>query len=158
MLCASCATVERERAAAEPEAADEPDADPARAEVALDHGDLRQVALGVGDRLAVDDGRLLDERLGDDLVGDEPDHARLAAVPRDAEAVRADAAGCARVPHPVGHLGRAGSRPRGRPRLEHELGLEALEVGEDEHVGLVAGRERAEVREPVPGGAGSARP
>ena len=42
-----------ERAGAEAEAADEPEADPAGAEVALDDGDLREVALGVGDRVAV---------------------------------------------------------------------------------------------------------
>ena len=36
--------------------------DPAGAEMALDDGDLRVVALAVGNRVAVDDPRLLDER------------------------------------------------------------------------------------------------
>ena len=38
----------------------------------------------------------------------------------------------------------------GQAALQHELRLEALEVGEQEQVGLIAGRDRAEVREPVP--------
>ena len=44
-----------ERAALQAEAAHEPEPDPARAEVALDDRDLREVALRVGDRLAVRD-------------------------------------------------------------------------------------------------------
>ena len=48
----------------------------------------------------------------------------------------------------------AGSRRRGAPALQHELGHERLEVGEEQQVGLVAGRDRAEVAQPVPGGAG----
>ncbi len=79
-----------ERAALDAEAADEPEADPAGAEVPLEHGDLRQVARGVGDRVAVLDGQLVLERGGDDLVGDQPDHARLPALPRHAEVVRRD--------------------------------------------------------------------
>ena len=140
----------RERPGLQPGAADEPDAHAAGAEMPLEHGDLRQVALGVGDDLAVDDGRLLDERLGDDLVGDDPDHAGAAALPRDAEAVRADRSDADGVADPVRHLvARRGlDVPAG---LEHELRLEPLQVGDDEHVGLVAGRERPEIAEPVPG-------
>ena len=48
MLWASWATVEAIAPAAQAEAAHEPDADPAGAEVALDDGDLDQVAVGVG--------------------------------------------------------------------------------------------------------------
>jgi hypothetical protein len=53
------------------------------------------------------------------------------------------------VLHPLRHV-RARDLLHRSPRLEHELGLEPLEVGEEEHVGLVAGGDRAEVREPVP--------
>ena len=61
-------------------------------------------------------------------------------------AERADAH---RVPHPVGHVGARdlGDRPA---RLEHDVRDEALQVGEEQQVGLVAGRDRAEVGEPVP--------
>ena len=58
MLCASCATRRRERAAAQPRAAHEPEPDPTGAEMPLDDGDLREVALGIGDRGSVDHGRL----------------------------------------------------------------------------------------------------
>ena len=49
-----------------------------------------------------------------------------------------------------GTSGRAIS-PSGRPRLSTSSGSKRLEVGEQQQVGLVAGRDRAEVREPVPG-------
>ena len=71
-----------ERAALQAEAAHEAEPDPAGAEVPLDHGDLREVARGVGDRLAGAHGRLLDERLRHDLARNEADHARLAARAR----------------------------------------------------------------------------
>ena len=44
-----------ERAALEPEAADEAEPDAPRLEVALEDGDLREVASRIGDREAVDD-------------------------------------------------------------------------------------------------------
>ena len=53
-----------EGAAGEAEAAHEAEPDPAGAEMPLDHGDLRQVALRVGRAVR----ELLDERLGDDLA------------------------------------------------------------------------------------------
>jgi len=56
------------RAALEAEAADEPEADAPGAEMPLDHGDLREVALGVRDSLAGAVGRLVDERVRDDSV------------------------------------------------------------------------------------------
>ena len=63
----------------------------------------------VGDRLAGARRRLVDERVGDDLSRHDPDHARLAAAPGHPEHLRAEGADPHRVPHPVGHLGRAGS-------------------------------------------------
>ena len=44
----------------------------------------------------------------------------------------------------------SGISAAGRPALQHDLGNEALEVGQHEQVGVVAGRDRAEVREAVP--------
>src|SRR4029079_16894166 len=95
----------RERAAPEPEAADETEADPTGAEMPLDDGDLRQVAARVGNRLSGPHRRLLDERLGDDLARDEPDHARATAAPRDAKDLGAERAHADGLPHPVRHLG-----------------------------------------------------
>ena len=87
----------------------------------------------------------LDERLGHDLVGDEPDRADRASVARSREVVARDRRDAHRLAHPLRHVGPddLADRPA---RLEHELGLEALEVRQDEQVGLVAGRDRAEVR------------
>ena len=48
-------------------------------------------------------GGLLDERVGDDLPGHEPDHARLAARPRDREDLGAERADAHGALHPVGH-------------------------------------------------------
>ena len=74
-----------ERAALEPEAADEAEPDAPGLEVALEDGDLREVARRIGDRDAVDGRELVLERRGDDLVGDEPDHPRPPAAPRHGE-------------------------------------------------------------------------
>ena len=104
-LCASCATVEASAPLFSPNPRTKPEADPAGPEVALDHRDLGEVAFGVGDCEAVDDGGLLDERLGHDLVGDDPDHARGTAVPGDREMVGRDGADPDRVLDPLGHLG-----------------------------------------------------
>ena len=48
----------RERAAPKARAGHEAEADPAGAEVALDDGELDEVAPGIGDGVAVDDERL----------------------------------------------------------------------------------------------------
>ena len=58
-LCASWATVEANAPAVQPEPAHEPEPDAAGAVVALDHGDLGQVARRVGDDVPVDDQRRL---------------------------------------------------------------------------------------------------
>ena len=88
-LCASCATVDASAPRCRPGAAHEADTDAAGCKVPLDHGDLREVALGIGDREAVHDRGALDERLRHDLVGDEPDHADRASVARRREIARA---------------------------------------------------------------------
>ena len=38
----------------------------------------------------------------------------------------------------------------GPPLLQHDVGLEADQVGQDEQIGLIAGRDRAELPEPMP--------
>ena len=50
------------------------------------------------------------------------------------------------------HSGHVRARDLGdrRARLQDDVGDETLEVGEEQQVGLVAGRDRAEVVEPVP--------
>jgi hypothetical protein len=70
-----------ESAALEPRPREEPEPDTAGGEVTLDHGELDEVALGVRDRMPVDDERLDCQRLGHDLVLDQPDRAGGAASP-----------------------------------------------------------------------------
>ncbi len=118
-------------------------------EVPLDDRDLEQVAAGIGLGEAVLDARLVLERLGDDLPLDEADHAGRAALPRDAEVVHGHRLDVHGRLHPLRHLDARDLLHR-LARLEDELGLEALEVGQEEGVGLVAGRERAELGEAVP--------
>ena len=67
----------RERAALQSRAGDEAEPDPARREVPLDDGDLREVALGARDRLAALDDGLALERLRDDLILDQADRTRV---------------------------------------------------------------------------------
>src|SRR6476646_11129489 len=90
-----------ERAALEPESADEPQPDSPRAEVALDHRDLREVPLRVGERLAGMWRDGLDERVGDDLAGNDPDHASLPSGPGNAELLRAEGADPHGMANPV---------------------------------------------------------
>ena len=119
------------------------------AQVPLDDRDLEEVARRVGDGLAVLDGELVLERLGDDLALDEADHAAGASLPLDAEVVDGDRLDVHGGLDPLGHRDARDLLHR-LAGLEDELGLEALEVGQEQDVGLVAGRDRAELREAVP--------
>ena len=138
----------RKCAGLEAEAAHQPDRHAAGAEVALDDRDLGEPV--ARDRVAVLDGRLGDERLGHDLVGDHADHAGLAAFPRDREVAGGNVAHPHRVLHPLGHLGPV-DLSDWTPALEHGLRHERLEVREQEQVGLETRRDRAEVTQAVPG-------
>ena len=150
MLCASCAIVEASAPRPQPEPAHEPEADPARAEVALDHGDLREVALRIGDDLAVDDRRLLHaaprSRSG-------RGRCRSRARRRRSTGARSRrAATCWTRTVCLTQSGTSGRwiSPTGRPRLSTSSGTKRSRSGRSEQVGLVAGRDRAEVRQPVP--------
>ena len=145
-----------ERAAAEAEAADEAEPDPAGLEVALEDGDLGEVAGRVGDREPVPGRQLVDERRRDDLVGDEPDHARLAAAPRDRQVGRLEPADVDGALHPLRHDDRRDLADR-PAALQDALGQERDEVVEEEDVGPAAGRDRPEVVEAVVGGRVQAR-
>ena len=147
-LCASCESVEPSAPRRRPKPRTNPRPTAPGAEVPLDHGDLREVALRIGDRLAAALLRLVDERLRDDLPGHEADHARRAAAPRDPEHLRPERADPHRVPNPVGHR-RARDLLDRLAALQHELRHEALEVAEQQQVGLAPGRDRAEMVEPV---------
>ena len=139
-----------ESTSGESEAVHEAEADPTGTEVALDDCDLCQVAFGVGDRLAVSYGRLFEEGLRDNLVGDEADHAGLdSPAPVDPEAVDADGTDPHRVLDPLRHLG-ARNLLDPAAALQHELGPEALELRQQQRVGLVAGGQRAQMVESVP--------
>ena len=118
----------RERTCAQAEPAHEAEADPARGEVPLDDGDLREIPLRVGHDEPVGDRRLLDERLGHDLVGNDADHARRATGPGDGEVASGQRADPHGLLHPLRHLDTL-DLVHLAATLEHELGLEALEVG-----------------------------
>ena len=76
--------------------------------------------------------------------------ARRPLAPRDAEDLRPERSDANRVLHPLRDLG-ARDLADGPAALEHERRDEELEVGQQEQVGLAAGRDRAEVIEPVVG-------
>ena len=127
----------------EPEAADEAETDPAGAEVALEHGDLREIPRRVGDGEPVLDTRLVHERLRHDLALDEPDHACVPALPRDPEDVRRHRADADRGRTHSGTATEAISRPVSA--LEHQLRHERDEIRKEEHVGVITRRDRAEM-------------
>src|SRR5207244_13267053 len=116
----------RERAALQARPADEAEADAARPQVALDHGDLREIPVRIGHGLAGPHGRLLEEVLGHDLVLDEPDYARLPALPGDPEVGLGQRLDAHRVLDPFGHV-RMRDVLDDATELERDLGLEALE-------------------------------
>ncbi len=120
MLWASWATVDASAPGLEAEAAHEAEPDAPRAVVALDDGDLREVAAGIRHRVVVDDRRLLDQLLRDHLVLDEPDHPRAAAAPRDREVAGRDRLHVHRPLHPLGHV-RLRDVVDGAARLEHRF-------------------------------------
>ena len=128
MLCASCAIVDASAPVAKPEPADEAEADPAGAEVALDDGDLREVPLGVRDDLAVASRRLFDERLGDDLVGHDADHAHPAARGTQREVARRGRRGADGVLDPLRHRGTL-DLADGRPRFSTSSGSKRSRSG-----------------------------
>ena len=123
---------------------------PARAEVPLDHGDLREVALGVGDRLA-GAVRRAPPRASRSRSGRARSRSR---VPARRSTGCGSTSGRARRCAPCGapSPGRpaCGISATGRAGLQHEVRDEALQVGQEEQVGLVARRDRAEVVEAVP--------
>ena len=139
----------RERTAAQPRPGDEAEPDAAGREMTFDHGDLREIALRVGDRMAALDGGLPDERLGHDLILDQADRAYAGAVPRDGEVGRRDRADANGLPHPLGDLDARDVLDR-LAALEDRRRLEAHEVGQEEQVRDVAGRDRSVSVEAVP--------
>ena len=137
MLCASCATVEAIAPRSESEAADEPEADAPGAEVALDDRDLGQVTAGVHAGRPIDHERLGDEHVGHDLTRPHADHAHAGtAVPGDAQVAAGQGRDPNGVAHPVGHFrhSRLGDRAAG---LQHDLGPELAQVGQEQQVGEI---------------------
>jgi hypothetical protein len=84
-----------------PEPLSETNADPPGVTVPLDHGELRQVAPGVGARLAVSPQRFTDQGSGDDRSRIDPDHAD-GPVGDDREVGRHQLAHVHALPHPRG--------------------------------------------------------
>ena len=81
--------------------------------------------------------------------GTTPITRARATGPGDGEVASGQRADAHRLLHPLRHLDTL-DLVHLAPMLEHELGLEALEVGQEQQVRLVAGRDRAEVVETVP--------
>ena len=138
-----------ERACLQSRACDEPEPDSPGREVALDHGDLREIPGRARDRLAALDGRLTRQRLGHDLILDQADRTHGAAGPRDREVLRRERRDTHRLTHPVGDLDAWHVLDPG-PTLQHRRRSEAHEVGQDEEIRDVAGSERPVSREAVP--------
>ena len=106
--------------------------------------DLDEVALGVGDGMAVDDERLARQRLRDDLVGDEADRARRAAAPTGSRSRRrADRPDPHGLAHPLGHVGPRGTSSIGRPRFSTSVRHESSRDRE-----AAGGRRRIRARPP----------
>ena len=148
----------RERAALQAEAAHEPDADAARRVVALDDRDLGDVARGIRGRDAVLDGRQLDARERQQLLGHDLDHAHRPARRRHAQVGQPDRRCVHRLAHPDRHLG--ARERRDRLAVEDEPAVlvdparpERDEIVEQHEVGAVA-RARSRPRRP---GRGTAR-
>ena len=140
----------RERAALQPRAGDEAETDAAGGEVALDDRDLREVAPGARDCLA---SSTAGSRTSDSVTtwsSTSPIARALAAAPRDREVRRRERRRRARTGAPSRGSRRAGTSSIGRPRLSTSRRREAHEVGEDEQVGTVAGRDRAVAAQAVP--------
>ena len=138
----------RERAALQAEAAHEAEADPARAEVALDRprsSPGRARGRRPPRRRATVGSSTSD--VGHDLARARArSRARAPPLPRDAEHLRRRARRCAPCAAPSPAPPRAGSPPTGRPRFSTVSGTKRSRSGSSEQVGLVAGRDRAEVR------------
>ena len=139
-LCASCATLEASAPRCEPGAGDEAEADAARREMPFDDRDLREVPIGVGDRVAAFDRRLAHERLGHHLILDEADRAQRPSAPRDREVGRRERRDPDRLPHPLRDLDAPG-RPRSAARASARS-----TAGSSRGRGGAAGRRRIRAR------------
>ena len=150
-LCASCATVDASAPRCRPKPRTKPSpmrpVPRCRSTTAI----LARSRVGIGERLA---GAVRSARRRATPSRSGPARSRSRApsppVPRDAEHLGAERADPHRVAHPVRHLRARGSPPPDRPRLSTISGTKRSRSGRSEQVGLVAGRDRAEVREPVP--------
>jgi hypothetical protein len=139
--------------------------------VAVDAGELEQVAVGIGHHLAVAQGRQRLERLGHHLARQRPQHPHAppggGGRDRSARGRRGRAgARCRATGRPRATVGAWPRRPRGPPRPRRTAAPprrpapvaqdprhpEGREVVDDEQVGEVAGRDRAAARQPVVAG------
>ena len=142
----------RERAALQPRARHEAEPDPARREVPLDDRDLREVVLGARDRVpAFDDGLAL-ERLGHDLIRRRGRSRASSLRSTGSRSPTARPVRSGRTGAPTRGPPRRGTSSIGRPSLQHRRRLEAHEVGEEQEIGDVPGRDRAVLGEAVPDG------
>lgn len=127
---------------------DKAEADAAGGVVPLDHGDLGQVAIGVGDQAPLPDHRPAAPAARQQLAGNDPDRPDVGpAVAGDGQHVEAERPDVHRLPDPLRRA--AEGEPRLAAALQHRPGHEVAEVVEEEQVGLPAGGDRAQMPEAV---------
>ncbi len=158
-----------QRAGLQAHATDKAQTDVACALVALDHGHLEHVLLGVGDRIAVVRAyHRFDQVLGDDLIFNHANDPRLGPVSVYLKSMRVHL-----IPvqvYGVTHVGviNLGIAPRSRSRSRFRIGravlgdqtaaakdqlyLDVLQVSKDHQVGPFARRHRATVIQAEPFG------
>ena len=159
MLWASCATVEASAPGCSPEPLTKPSPMRPVAEVALDDGDLGEVARGVRDGVPVDDAPALAPSDSVTTWSVTSPIARTRAPPSTGSRSSRGGTGWmrTRLPHPVGD-GLARSLSSAAPRFSTTLRSEALEIGKEQQIGLIARCDRAEMREARARAPGGARP
>ncbi len=153
VVCVVCDR-RRERTALQPESAHEPDADAAGGVMALDDGDLGDVSHGIGHRDAVLDGRELDARVGQELLGHDLDHAHGVAGRGNAEVGEPDRRRVHGLAHPHRHRGARERRHDVAVEDERAILVDAAraegdEIVEQHEIGAIARCDRTGVRQAV---------
>ena len=151
MLCASCATVEPSAPRCRPK----PRTKPSRCGPVPRCRSITAIfARSRSGSATASPPRCVGSSTSDSVMiwpGTSPITRAAAALPRDPERLGRRARRSRTVCRTQSGTSGARDLVDGPAALQHELRHEALEVGEHEQVGLVAGRDRAEVREAVPG-------
>src|SRR5439155_12283907 len=139
----------RESATFEPHVRRRAKADAPARVMALDDCDLDEVTAWIGSDTAVPDRWLYDLNAGDQLRRDDAHDSNPLWSDRDSKRSCVDGSDGDGLPHPFGNV--EVHEMRRRAALEHPARTEGLEIVEDQDVGLVTGRDRAEPPQAVIG-------